>query len=93
MRESAILIQPNTETLLCDILFSSHHSFFSYTEVTIGFERPIYRTSENDTHTTEVCARVFTPPTLGRVVIVTIETEDDTATGNFLELFCMYLNY
>ena len=37
-----------------------------------------------------MCARVITPPTLGREVVVTIETEDDTATGNFLELF-MYV--
>ena len=78
------------ETLLSDVRFSSHHTLFSYTEVTIGFERPIYRTSENNTRTTEACARVFTPPTLGREVIVTIETEDDTATGNFLELYVLF---
>lgn len=45
----------------------------------IGFEREVYVTRENTTE--EVCAVLIPLPTLGRQVVVTLQTRDGSATG------------
>ncbi len=53
----------------------------------IGFERTIYSAVEDDTATTEVCARVFDPPSLDRTVTVTLQTRDGSAVGMYLMVY------
>ena len=47
----------------------------------IGFERPRYSATEDDDDRTEVCVVVFSPPDLGREVVVTVQSRDGSAVG------------
>lgn len=62
---------------------------------TIGFERPLYLTTENNS--VEVCAVLMPPPSLNRSIVVILSTVDGTAKGiapynnNIIET--IYYNY
>ena len=49
------------------------------TVVTIGFERTVYNTPENNTISVMVCASVRPPPSLAKTVEVNLASMDGTA--------------
>lgn len=54
---------------------------FWYTVVTIGFERTMYNTPENNSVSVTVCASVQPPPSLAKSVVVRLTSADGTAMG------------